>query len=237
MTNKLQSSISLKTNNSFLTDSTYLEEVDEKKLFALTRSENVLKSTTTWWEDISIDWAAIYKNQIPTELNFCKNLLEKLVKIGDKYYLRTQYIGARGENRGRVYPKYSQSLGQMRRPVRHFLCKDLYYDLDIVNAHLSILLSVCISFGITCKYVKDYCKNRDKWLEKIQKKTQLSRSDSKKLIIALINGSDINNYLRKNNAKKVKGKYHIPKCVFDFKNEIVNITNALITEKGTNFYE
>ena len=120
---KLNACLSLETRNDFLTGSTYLEEVDEKKLFALCRSKNVLQTTKTWWEDVQIKWSALYVGEMPNEQNFCKNLLEKLVKRGDKFYLETRYFSQKGY--GRVYPNKCESLGIMRREVRHFLCKDL----------------------------------------------------------------------------------------------------------------
>ena len=143
----------LSTTNNFFKEKTFLELIDKKKLYALVVSKNVCMKTKKWWEDHNM---LFQPGEIPNEQNFLKLVYQNLIKKNNKYYIKTSYFSRL--NYGRVYPTKLISQGIIRRQLRHFLCKDLYYDIDIINAHPNILRCVCKKFGITCPYLRKYCK-------------------------------------------------------------------------------
>ena len=112
-------------------------------------------TTKKWWEDRN---TLLQPGEMPNEQNFLKLVYRNLIKKNNKYYIKTSYFSRL--NYGRVYPSKLISQGIIRRQIRHFLCKDLYYDIDIINAHPNILRCVCKKFGITCPYLRKYCRQR-----------------------------------------------------------------------------
>ena len=120
----------LSTTNDFFKEKTFLELIDKKKLYALVISKNVCMTTKKWWEDRNM---LLQPGELPNEQNFLKLVYRNLIKRNNKYYIKTSYFSRL--TYGRVYPTKIISQGIIRRQIRHFLCKDLYYDIDIVNAH------------------------------------------------------------------------------------------------------
>ena len=168
----------LSSTNTFFKGKTFLELVDEKKLYALILSKNVCMTTKKWWEDHN---TLFQQGEIPNEHNFLKLLYRSLVRKNNKFYLKTSYF-SRLEY-GRVYPNKLMSQGIIRRKLRHFLCKDLYYDIDMVNAHPNILRCVCKKFGIACPYLQKYCSRRDEVLKYIMEESGFDRDTTKSCII------------------------------------------------------
>ena len=176
--------------------------IDEKKLYALVISKNVCMKTKKWWEDHN---TLFETGEIPNEHNFLKLVYQNLIQKNNKYYIKTSYFSKL--NYGRVYPTKLISQGIIiRRQLRHFLCKDLYFDIDIVNAHPNILRCVCKKFDIPCPYLQKYCRKRDKVLKYIMEQSGFDRDTTKSCIISLINGGKLVNYLMKYGAR-IEGDY------------------------------
>ncbi len=223
----LKEEITLNHTNISLTSGTYLEEINANKLFALTKSNNLSKNKI--WED---DWMGGGKK-------FCKMLLENLRFINNKYYLPVVYCGARDESNadiakkkyiGRVYPKKAHSLGSMPRAIRHFLCNDLYYDIDIANCHPNIARCLCEHWEIDAPYLSQYCYNRETIIKKIMTTSKLTKDESKTFVITIMNGGKIETFRRNHKIK------NIPPFIFKFKKEIENITGQLKKKKGDRMY-
>lgn len=63
--------------------------------------------------------------------------------------------------------KYSMnSLQGITRQIRHTISKDLYYDVDMKNAHPVFCLQLCKELGFQHRILNRYVQNRDKYLEK-----------------------------------------------------------------------
>ena len=69
---------------------------------------------------------------------------------------------------GRFYAVKSISMLSMPCEIRHTLAKDLYVDIDVVNAHPVILMHLCKNKDMSPKLLKKYIKNRDKMLERLK---------------------------------------------------------------------
>ena len=232
----LEVNVDKSTTNSLLQEGTFIEIIDEKKLWALVKSEKAVRQDTSWWEDMNLKWTHLMTGCKPTEKNFLENLLQKLRYDPNKneYYLLTDYFST--VKYGRVYPKACESLGQMRRPIRHFLCKDLYYDVDIINAHPTILLNLCEAWEIPCDMLRQYVEDRDSIIEIMKKKCGLNRDQAKQIFISIINGGTMRASLKKFNGKKSKkdGKYIKPKELRQFNNEMKTTQKLIKLEVNKN---
>jgi hypothetical protein len=64
----------------------------------------------------------------------------------------------------RVYADKGLSLSTLVREIRNALAADYYWDLDMVNAHPTILLEMCKDKSWVCKHLERYVNNRQKVL-------------------------------------------------------------------------
>lgn len=77
------------------------------------------------------------------------------------------------------------SLQKLARNVRGALAHGVYVDIDMVNAHPSILLSIAETHAWDCSRLRRYVDERDAVLAEIG----LPRDEAKTRIVALINGA------------------------------------------------
>lgn len=87
---------------------------------------------------------------------------------------------------GRVYVAHSLGLQGFERDIRNALAQGFYWDLDMVNAHPSILLQVCKSKGWICTNLEHYVNNRADVLNEISSHYGCSMKDAKNLIIRMM---------------------------------------------------
>ena len=156
-----------------------------------------------------------------------------MMKVGDEYVLNVGYFNNK-QNIGRVFPTNLLSLGCLRKDIRQFLIHDLYFDIDIVNCHNSVLQCVCNYYRIGCDVLTDYCIHRNTYFEKLQKlKPQLTKDVTKDLFNMLRNGGTIRNFEKANN---IMGLDEIP-IIINYKNEMRTIITKLKDILGTAKYE
>lgn len=89
-------------------------------------------------------------------------------------------------NIGRVYVNHSLGLQGFERDVRNALAQGLYWDLDMVNAHPTILLQTCKSKGWTCELLQHYVENRQQVLTEIMEHYGCQSKDAKNLMIRMM---------------------------------------------------
>lgn len=102
---------------------------------------------------------------------------------------------------GRRFAK--NSLQGISRKIRHTLAKDIYYDVDIVNAHPTFLYQLCQSMDFEHPILHEYITNRDALLQswtgiEVQKFNQTTKEmescelagkdDVKQYFLKLLNG-------------------------------------------------
>ena len=230
--------INTDTNNRWLKEATYWEVIPMEKLDALLRSKTVLRDDTDWWDSqfgIFDHW------QTPNERNFVLNLMKKAKRINNtgKYYLQVQYF-SKGDI-GRVFPKMSYSLGVMRRPVRHWLCDGLYYDIDIINCHPTLLYYIAtlphnVEAGFSEPiHLKKYLDEREETLQLAIDYWKIDRETAKILYITLINGGGWKNILMKNGNVPEDEAKTAPQYIKNFKKE-VNMIRNLLKATNSEFY-
>ena len=92
------------------------------------------------------------------------------------------------EDVGRVYPTRALSIGTLRKPVRHYIAKDHYTDVDITNCHPVLAIQYFEKAGIPLPALKAYVDNREIVLEQTSKACDISRDVAKNLYIRIMYG-------------------------------------------------
>lgn len=145
--------------NSFIGTKTLNEEVDMKKLRAIAENfsevykrlgEEFWKLNTTTGEYNAVDEK--------TAESIMKELYQSKRKSSIVHY---RYSGR--TTSGRRFS--TKSLQGLSRKIRHTIAKDIYYDLDIANAHPTFLQQLCKKMNFENEILDRYITNRDELLQ------------------------------------------------------------------------
>jgi hypothetical protein len=99
------------------------------------------------------------------------------------------------QNIGRVYPN---KLGycNLTKALRHTLCDDLYFDIDIVNCHPTIYYflaqkyNIEVAYKLDLSYLKKYVLNRKEILKEAAELNNTSEDIIKEWFIMVYSGAD-----------------------------------------------
>lgn len=101
------------------------------------------------------------------------------------------------DDKGRLYAQ-TPSLQMMERDIRSALVKDIDIDIDMVNAHCSILNDYCDKNKLINDEIKIYCENRDNILSNIVSTLSVEHKEAKKLYIRMLFGGHPNGWFDDN---------------------------------------
>jgi hypothetical protein len=123
---------------------------------------------------------------------------------------------------GRAYAIKSLSLQNITRQIRQSICSSFYTDIDMVNAHPTILRFVCLSLGIACPILTKYVENRNQFFLD----NNIEKSVGKIVFLSVMNGG-------KEDYKQVKN----PSADFQqfYNSEIKNIHDLIVLKHITLF--
>jgi len=110
----------------------------------------------------------------------CKNNSD----INNVTYLPSKNL----KNKGRLFAQ-SASLQNLPREFRGVLGTN-YHDVDMSNAHPSILLQYCKKNDIKCDKLEYYVNNRDEVIETFKNEYNLDKADVKQLFLTVMNGGN-----------------------------------------------
>lgn len=99
-------------------------------------------------------------------------------------------------NLGRNNPVNHLSQSVFHRPTRYALCQEKYIDIDMINAHPSILASLCHNNGISCPRLDEYVKDSKYIREFYAKEYGCSTEDIKTLFLILIYGGSYQKWIK-----------------------------------------
>jgi hypothetical protein len=140
-------------------------------------------------------------------------------KIVDSF-ASVKYNYSKKINFGRVFPENLLSVGALRRPLRHMLCKNNYVDIDTVSSQQSILYNVCKLNNFETPYLLQYIENRESILKQVQESYNVDRDTAKELFITLTNGGNFTGWIYTYNLNSS----FIPfEFINNYKNEMSNI--------------
>ena len=156
---------------------TFVEIPDFKKIVKMLYVDDILET-----KEKKRGKHIVYENERKQIEDYLKQALivkKQGDRLGDKEFLKMlyhhtakylrpeikvkYYYGKGLENVGRVYPEKSLSLCSIRKEIRHQLCKDIYVDVDMINAHFVIASQLFRE----CPMVLDYVEHRSKYFQKI----------------------------------------------------------------------
>ena len=187
------------------------EKVNIKHLYLFTNNPHLLKNSNT-------------KNELGQLIGYSK-LFKKSSKLASIKYKKSKSTTA-----GRVYARKSLSLQNIRKPIRHTLAKEFYVDIDVENAHPTILHQICLANKIKCPMLSKYVEKREEVLQCIVKKYDLkryeglvSRDDAKDLFISLMYLGSADNWAKQRNVDADR----LPKFVSKFSNELTTIADII----------
>ena len=122
-------------------------------------------------------------------------LLGKILNLSDEYphiidkdelIILNGYGYKTKHCKGRLFGRLTV-MPQLSRQCRYYLFHDRYYDVDLVNAHPSMIMFYAQSNNIECPRLEEYVNNRENFLANIMQKTNKSRSEAKKSVLVTIN--------------------------------------------------
>jgi len=118
-----------------------------------------------WVRDWEVDAESIKAIKTLSSKYVKQKHISNFGKNSVTYSLSTNGAGKLGY--GRLYGS-AGSLERMHRPLRHMLCADLYWDIDIKNAQPVILWQFAKQkYNYELPETKKYCDNRDAYLSMI----------------------------------------------------------------------
>lgn len=144
------------------------------------RAVNYLKSylSSELWAKCYMSDEDFTKKQ---KLENTKKYIDNLLK--NNCVMRVDYHRSDAETLG-IGRIYGSGVQNIPSAFRGLLFRDNTTDIDIINAHPSILLHLCETKGIMCNYLKEYCDTRDVLLatgKATKKSIIVSIFDSKKI--------------------------------------------------------
>lgn len=116
--------------------------------------------------------------------------------------VETNMVGYKYASRaksGRLY-SVGPSLQGISRVVRHTIARDLYWDVDMKNAHPVLLGEYCHKHNIPCPALDILNANRDACIAEIMTHCDIGRDEAKRVMLSFLNGGkcklDLPNFAR-----------------------------------------
>lgn len=81
-----------------------------------------------------------------------------------------------------------QTLG---RDIRNAICRQFYWDIDMINAQPTLLIQVCETRGLVCSALKKYCEQREELLTDVCNELNIQRWEAKQRIVSLLFGGSV----------------------------------------------
>jgi len=150
-------------------------------------------------------------------INYCKFQIENSYKAEIKYYQKGE-----DKNIGRCIAE-GDCMQRLFNGFRGVLMNGITYDIDMKNAHPTILYNLCRQFDIKATALYKYINEREEIFDNILKTDNISRGECKNnLFLRALNKSELTTHY---NKKKIKNKFFI-----EFDTEIKLIQKELISK-------
>ncbi|CAC5382150.1 unnamed protein product [Mytilus coruscus] len=138
---------------------------------------------------------------------------------------------------GRYWTEGDMGIQNMSRKIRHTLCQNFMYDIDMKNAHPTLLSWYCHDNGINCTGLDAYIENREKYMADWMMHTGNTRDEVKAHLLAIINGRKV--MLDPQDPKWYKefynGMIHISDSIVKLRPDLYELAKKSKNKKGTNY--
>jgi hypothetical protein len=195
----------------FLNNVTYYEKVGIPRIYALLKSDKLLKQ----W-DVSnygqARCAELYENQTQQLQRYLAKLDTKTGLIPVKY--------SRGQQKyGRVYPEKSLGMTGFSKKVRNTIIEGDWLDFDLENAQVQIIKCLVEHNDLPREHITYYCEHREEVWHHIAKVYRTTTKPGKKLFLRLAFGSTVKSWCEEFNIDTDLHD-HIDPFVQGFLNEL-----------------
>jgi len=136
-----------------------VEEVDMKALRVIRDNFEEVYKRVNNFKHYDHNQSCFVSADFKTAQTVINNLYNSKLKSNTIKYRFSQRL-----DYGRRYSM--NSLQGITRQIRHTISKDIYYDVDMKNAHPTFCLQLCKELGFQHRILNRYVQNRDKYLEK-----------------------------------------------------------------------
>jgi len=144
-------------------------------------------------------------SEIRTELDMVKAFYGKYSKSTPPHFDVSHRLPKHGW--GRTIPSSYLSLSVFHRPTRHALCDGIHRDLDMVNAHATIIFRIGTQNGMELPFLKHIVDDPKRWRKTICDHHGLDydiseqRDIGKQLVTSLLFGGSYASWIRENNIE------------------------------------
>jgi len=142
--------------------------------------------------------------ELTTQFNLLRNYCQDMIKNKNKRISTYGYAGNKTD--GRLYLKDTMGLQRIWNKFRGILSDSITRDLDMINAHPTILAYLCSQNAISSINLNIYVNSRNDIFKKLQECDGIQKDDAKLLFLKSINDS---NNVDKFNKKRIKCKEFI----------------------------
>ncbi len=166
----------------------------------------------------------------PNSATFIKDAQRFLSQASSTNKVNVEWAGCPdiADGYGRVYPlSGKKSFINLWRPIRGFLAKGVYIDLDIDNCHPNLIVQKCEQAGVSCDYLRDYVVNRDLHLKTIQTSFEVDRDCAKKLFLIISYGGSFSDWLYSYKLK-IENARAPPQFISDLSQEMIEISKKFV---------
>jgi hypothetical protein len=151
-----------------------------EEIVNLTKSNYLLEHFSFQDFFLHFDWG----NEKEARIQYKKIKDYLVLKVKGTEYAKYNYV--KNRNNGRLYGDKT-SIQNVPKFIRGFICDGLTTDIDMKNAHPSILYQLCKQYEYECPNLEKYINEREEILNRIMNETQKTKEQAKKIILTATN--------------------------------------------------
>lgn len=198
-----------------MTSVAYQERVDTQILERILQNWNTTESKCRF-----VDARKNY--EVIKDSSAKKTILEKYISLKKKNK-PTNYKSKKCHPYERLWA-CEHSLQNIARQIRHTLCKDTMWDIDVANCHPSILLYLSEKENIPHELLSNFINGRTRLISEMMEEFDISKDCAKHMILSIFNGGKIDDQFKKENIPVEI----IPKWLIDLQNELSFIEGEIL---------
>lgn len=142
-------------------------------------------------------------------------LCEKYLAKSKNGVVEVKYF--QNNDKGRLFAVDSLSLQCIPREIRATIANDLYYDIDMVNAHPILVEYIArVHLDYKCEFLNDYIYNRENKIQNVlDVNPDMTRDNVKELILSVMYGGNSKYSELKNRTKWLESFYEEMHTIFN----------------------
>jgi len=170
----------------------FLERVNVKRCQAvlMLSKQDIRKLFWSDQDEPIVEDARCVLNNFTTYLDYVFSYMNDAIK--KEGVLQRTYHFAKDRKEGRIYVEHGKGLQSVQNKLRNYIAGEFYFDVDLVNAHPRLLMTLAEEHNLPTIKLKEYVEDRSRVLET----HDLSKRD---ILIAIYRDGVILNKKQKNN--------------------------------------